>query len=203
MDLASGDDRHVLPERDMALNVCRRLLGLGIVPCRVVVRFSVYDDVVVMGGSLPGTDARRCTFAKAIRIQRLGRKVNIPFDRFKLIGFGDDGILPDSFQNLFIFALCYRFPFRNQLFRARQFRRIHLLADDVPGGDGLAAAFAFRKGRGRNAHPLIRPDEIPLDALAKLVHTAEVQLCSWVTLFGCPVEPFSRFRIVLRRVFPG
>ena len=39
-----------------------------------------------------------------------------------------------------------------------------MLADDVPGGFGLTTALAFRKGRGRNAHPLIRPDEIPLDA---------------------------------------
>src|SRR5215510_92004 len=94
-------DLHAFPKRDVIFDVLRGISSVRVIPRRVIVHFSVDDDVVITRRALPAADSVGVARLKVFFVDRVGRKIMISFDDDGLVTFGDYGAVPNSFHNFF------------------------------------------------------------------------------------------------------
>lgn len=93
----ASDDFDAFPERHVAANVFRCLLGGSIIPSSTRIGLASSLDVVVVGRSLPAANAGVFRWLKARLVKRRGWEVVVAFNDFSYLGFGDDNTVPDCF----------------------------------------------------------------------------------------------------------
>src|SRR5215470_10320358 len=74
-------------------------LGLGIVPCRILVYFIADLNVVVARQPLPWAGRVGVAAAKVVFFYDVGREIVISLDDDGFVGFGEDGIFPRGFHD--------------------------------------------------------------------------------------------------------
>src|SRR5215813_12593544 len=92
---------HAFPKREVIFDVLRGLFRIRIVPCRVLVHFSVDDDVVITRRALPRADRVGVARLETFFVDRVRREIVIAFDDDGFVTFGDYCAVPNRFHNFF------------------------------------------------------------------------------------------------------
>ena len=82
-----------LTERNIVLDILRLVLGLGVVPRRVLVRLSIHVERVVRRRALPGTSgSQRRRLQDRLVFDGGWGKIDVAFDGLVGVRFGDDSV---------------------------------------------------------------------------------------------------------------
>src|SRR5580698_3128231 len=93
-------DLHALPERDVPRNLLRRRFRLRIKPRRSRVPLPIHFKIVVTRRPLPRTHRVQITRLEIFLVNRLRRKILIPFDLNRPIALGQNRAVPHSFCHI-------------------------------------------------------------------------------------------------------
>src|SRR4051812_19363401 len=94
--LSSFRHPDVLPERDPPGDLLRRVLGLRVVPHRVLALLAVELQGVVRRGALPGAEGVRVRGTDDVVAQGVPWKVVVALDDDRVVALGDGHALPDG-----------------------------------------------------------------------------------------------------------
>src|SRR5258708_2063302 len=83
------------PKRDSASDFFRRGLGLGVIPGRIVVAHAIHFDMIIICGSLPGTNGSVVARLEKFFLHRPSRKILIPLHDGASIALCNDLAGPD------------------------------------------------------------------------------------------------------------
>src|SRR6185437_16983283 len=90
----SALDRDAVPEGDVVLDLRRRRLRRGIIPCRVRVLPTVDDHCVVMRRPLPGTHRGGRARLEEAPVDGAGREIDIALDQLEAVALRQHLALP-------------------------------------------------------------------------------------------------------------
>src|SRR5579859_6815754 len=92
---ASRLDRDAAPKREVAADVIRRLLGVGVIPGAARAHLAVHHHVLVAGGALPGADRVPVAVLEVLPAQSLRWKVVVAFHHYGLVALRHHFAVPD------------------------------------------------------------------------------------------------------------
>lgn len=87
-------DLHPAPKGYITFNMLRRRHRLGIKPRRIGILLPIHFQRVIACRAFPRTSGVGRTLFEILIFERGGREIDISFNKFVFVGFGDDNAIP-------------------------------------------------------------------------------------------------------------
>ena len=99
---------HSLPKRNASLDLLGVFFRLRVIPGRVLVRFSVYDHVVVARLALPRAGRMRAARLEIFSLDRAGWEIVVVFKKDGIVTVRNDGVVPKCFHGILLMCFYQR-----------------------------------------------------------------------------------------------